>query len=135
MARKEVQGDELGNLFSFREHGQCLEGKYIGSREVDGQYGRQTLYDVEFEGVVYSAPGSAGLNGKMAKVDPGSRVWITYIDDKVMGKNRDGTDKNPMKVFKVEVDDGQLALAPTGTNGPAPSGGPAGATGSNRAPF
>lgn len=123
MARREIQSEDLGNLFTFKKFGDCLEGVYVGSREVDGQFGRQTLYDVENEGVIYSAPGSAGLNPKMAKVETGTRVWITYVSDKETGKNRDGTDKNPMKVFKVEVDDGQAAqpqLAATGTDGKKP---------------
>jgi hypothetical protein len=120
MARREIEEQGIGNLFKFNKFGDVLEGIFKGSREVDGMFGKQTVYDVESEGVVYSAPGSAGLNPKMAKVKPGEKVWITYVDDKEMGKNRDGTDKNPMKVFKVEVDDSQPQLAATGSDGAAP---------------
>jgi len=44
---------------------------------------RQTFFDIKGDDdVVYSVPGSAGLSPKMAKVAIGSRVWITYIDDR-----------------------------------------------------
>lgn len=123
MARREIESEDFGNFFKFTRHGDCLSGLYKGSREIDGQFGRQTVYDVESEGVMYSAPGSAGLNPKMVKIEAGAKVWITYIDDKEMGKNRDGTDKNPMKVFKVEIDDAveQPQLAATGSDGPSPT--------------
>jgi len=121
MARREVEVEEIGNLYRFTKLGQSLDGIFEGTHEADGQFGRQTFFDIKGDDdVVYSVPGSAGLSPKMAKVAIGSRVWITYIDDRDVGKNRDGTDKNPMKVFKVEIDDGQQQLAATGTVGKKP---------------
>jgi hypothetical protein len=106
MARRELEGEDLGNLIKFTQYGQTLEGIYQGSRMVSGNFGPQTIYDVKGnDGVVYSVAGSAGLNGKIGKAVAGQAIWITYVADREIGLDRDGKPKNPMKVFKVEVDD------------------------------
>lgn len=108
MAFREIEGDEQGTFFKFESHGHALEGVYEGQHEADGKFGKQVVSIVRTTGedaIAYSLTGW-DVTSKLAKVEPGMAVRVTYVSDKDMGVDRQGQPKNPMKVFRVEVDDG-----------------------------
>lgn len=103
---REVEGDEMGDFFQFNKLGDALEGTYVKQRISDsGNYGPQAVYDIRLEGgELRTVTGTFDLKSKMAKVPVGSYVRIEYVNNKDVGVNRDGTAKQPMKVFKVQTD-------------------------------
>jgi hypothetical protein len=108
MARqlREVSGDEMGDFYQFNKIGDFIEGTYVKQRISDsGNFGPQAVYDIRPEGgELRTVTGTFDLKSKMAKVPVGSYVRIEYVNNKDVGVNRDGTPKQPMKVFRVQTD-------------------------------
>jgi hypothetical protein len=67
-------------------------------------------------GALRTVTGTFDIKSKMAKVPIGAYVKITYVNNKDVGVNRDGTPKQPMKVFRVQTDaEGDAAPPPAQT--------------------
>jgi hypothetical protein len=102
---REVEGDEMGDFYQFDNLGQVLEGTLVKERTTKGQYGEQLVYDVKTdEGRLWTVTATWDLKSKLAKVPKGSYVRIEYVNNKDLPPNRDGTAKQPMKVFRVQTD-------------------------------
>jgi hypothetical protein len=115
---REVEGDEMGDFFQFSRLGDAIEGTYVKQRISDsGNYGPQPVYDIRQEdGALRTVTGTFDIKSKMAKVPIGAYVKITYVNNKDVGVNRDGTPKQPMKVFRVQTDaEGDAAPPPAQT--------------------
>lgn len=103
---REVEADEMGDFVQFNRLGDYVEGTYVKERiSTGGNFGPQPVYDVRTEdGRLLTVTGTFDVKSKMAKVPVGAYVRIEYVNNKDMGLNRDGSAKNPMKVFKVQTD-------------------------------
>lgn len=92
--REVEQGGEIVKL----DLGESLEGTLKASRSVKVKGRDATIYDIKAEdGKLYSIWGTAFLDQRMANVDVGQYLRITYEEDRDVGQD------SPMRVFKVEV--------------------------------
>jgi hypothetical protein len=106
MARrfKEVVGEKFVPLVRFVGPGQEFTGTFLGKREHNGRYGRETVADFRDEGgedkvVVLTWD----LHSKVGRLKPGTLVRIVYVKDEDVGE------RNPIRRFRVEEieDDGE----------------------------
>jgi hypothetical protein len=129
MAFREIELTEeeraaLGaKFFKFDAIGDRLVGRFLRSEERDGKFGRETLYHFkrkteagQIEEVALSSGGNSDAIQKLRKaaIKPGVAVMVTFTATLDVGK------ANPMKMFKVLVDD-----SPAATPTPAPKPKPA----------
>lgn len=115
MAFKEVVIEEQSSgskapFFKFNAIGDRLLGVFLNEQPGSGQYGEgKTWYVFKTKegNVTLDAPANCAQALRKAKneglLQPGRKVMITYTADKDIGKS------NPMKLFKVLVDDGEPA--------------------------
>ena len=82
-----------GQVWTIEKEGDSIEGVF--KRTVAGQFGNNYVIATEDEELTVF--GSTVLNTKMASVDEGSKVRLTYIGEK---KSKEG---RVYKDFKVEV--------------------------------
>jgi hypothetical protein len=116
---RDVEGDEMGDFYQFDQLGQVLEGTLVKERTTNGQYGEQLVYDVKTdEGRMWTVTATWDLKSKLAKVPKGSYVRLEYVNNKELPPNRDGSAKQPMKIFKVQVEEGTELQAPAKSSTP-----------------
>lgn len=112
----EVSGSELpemGQFYKFESIGESLTG-LIQKRRVnparvvgDARFKEQSLWDLRGgNGELWTINGNFDLDSKLKKVRVGSKVRVTYVDDKDLG-----ADINPMRIYKVEIAKPALASA------------------------
>ena len=80
--------------------GETLEGRFVKTEVVSGQYGDNEKYIIECEnGDKFGVFASASLARQFANIPVGSYVWITYrgIETSKNGRN--------VKAYDVEYDD------------------------------
>ena len=104
MARKKVVELNADNCVGFGTNegqirpGKTVDGYYLGARKVETGMGPSTLHFLQTESGNLGVWGSAQLNSKLAQIQTGTRVFITYVK-KIKAK------LGMMKVFDVEYDD------------------------------
>jgi len=95
MVFKEINPD----VWTYEDDGDFIEGILVG-KESDVGANKSNIYSIEVEpGKFTSVWGSIILDQRMALIEEGSKIRITY---KGLGEKKAG--KNPAKIFKVEVD-------------------------------
>jgi hypothetical protein len=106
---RDVEGVEVpdyGLFYQWGEIGETIEGTYTRKRINPARTGddgrrfrQQNLYDIKGNtDELWTLNGNFDLDGKMKKVRVGSRVKITYTEDRDVGANI-----NPMRIFRVRV--------------------------------
>jgi hypothetical protein len=96
-----VEGVVIDTPFRFEQIDDSIGGTLLGSKQIEGDYRRQTVYTIKAEDEKqYAVYGTADLNGRMKKVRNGAYVRITYVgDEAIEGRS----DLNPRRIFKVET--------------------------------
>lgn len=114
MAMKTKIASERGEKFKFENKGDQLEGYYLGSeqREINGD--PVTVHNIKTDKGLFSPFGSYDLNRKLADMQNGVRVRITFNGKKSLGKGK------TVKEFTVEYDeDDTIEAAPSAVTRPA----------------
>lgn len=78
--------------------GTVYSGTYLGSRSVPTANGVRIIHDLE-DGVPYSIWGATALDMRLAKVNIGTQVTVTYLG---LGKTASG---RPLHTVRVEIDE------------------------------
>lgn len=82
------------------KEGDSIEGYYVDTKVVSGQFGENTKYTIETkDGTLYDIFASASLSSQFKNVPEGCYVWITY-DGEVKSKNG-----RTVKQYTVDYDD------------------------------
>ena len=94
---------QIWNAKGALQEGDSILGKLVDRREAQNKFGTMTVYyEIEKEdGTRASIVGSADLRYKLGSVELGSLVRLTFTGYKETDKG------SPMKVYTVEVDDGE----------------------------
>ena len=104
---REVEGEEMGDFYQFDSLGQVLEGTLVKERTTTGKYGEQVVFDVKTDdGRLWTVTATWDLKAKLARVPKGKYVRIEYVNNKDQPPLRDGTERSPMKIFRVQVEEG-----------------------------
>lgn len=108
MAFKAIENEqreypEIWNAKGALQQGDSIEGKLVDRREAANKFGgTTTYYEIEkADGTRASIVGSADLRYKLASVKLGALIRLTFTGYKETDKG------SPMKVYTVEVDDGE----------------------------
>lgn len=96
MAFKEVEP----GMWNPQNDGDQITGVFVKSESEVGA-NKSMLYHLEVDKKPVGVWGSTVLDQRMTAVKPGNLIRITY---KGLGEKKTG--KNPPKIFKLEVDDG-----------------------------
>lgn len=103
MAFKEVEVEDYGVFVKWERFGQAVTGELVGKAEREGGFGKkQKVYSLKDGEDLIAINGSADIDRKFATIEIGALVRITYTEDLPTDKG------NPMRCFRVEVDDGQV---------------------------
>lgn len=98
MRKKAIESTKTWN--KDLKGGETLEGRFIKTEVVTGQYGDNEKYIIETnDGQLYGVYATASLSRQFANIPEGSLVWITYkgVETSKNGRN--------VKVYDVEYDD------------------------------
>jgi hypothetical protein len=88
-------------IWDYSKEGDFLEGIFVRVQDDVGA-NKSKMYSIETSNGVKNVWGSVILDERMALVEKGSKIKITYKGvSKEVSKG-----KNPAKIFKVEVDRG-----------------------------
>lgn len=106
----------------FEAIGDRIAGLFVKQEERDGRFGRETVYTFRtkseaglIEDVSLSSGGhtDADMKLKKAALKQGNKVIVAFTGTRDVGKT------NPMKLFKVQVDDSVTPLPPLAAPKPA----------------
>jgi hypothetical protein len=98
MAFKEIKPED----WKYSNKGDSIEGVLVQKQENIGP-NKSMLYSLETENGIKNVWGATVLDNLLALIQVGIKIRITY--EGVAADKKGG--KNPAKLFKVEVDDGQ----------------------------
>lgn len=85
--------------FKFEKVGDFIEGILVSKRDIVTSVGPTKVYNIEKDGVTKTVWGKKSIDDKMAQVNEGDKVKITFKDTKkITGRPL------PMKIFIVEVE-------------------------------
>ena len=98
---REVAPTGSGNTIDLKKsaQGTSVEGTYLGSRTITTALGDNQVYTFEGDGGSFSVYGFTDLNQKLATVEPGTEVRLTY--DGMMEVN---TKRGRVSMHKVRVE-------------------------------
>ncbi len=131
MAYREIPHDEQAasgpaNYFKFNAIGDKLGGVFVSCRQ--GNYGMDYTFRNKTGEHVVTVKGALQKQLEKADLEPGFKVIIEYVRNQPMlDKNgqvktdEHGVPFNPMKVYKVLVDDSPASAAPKPAPKPAPA--------------
>src|SRR5574342_1329106 len=67
-----------GNFFKLSEKTPHINGTLTGDDEVKGKFGKQRVWLIKNNGVIYRVNGSAGLDRQLDELKVGTMVYLTY---------------------------------------------------------
>lgn len=85
--------DQVGNLWTYEKEGDMIQGKLLTTRKGKFQWDN---FQLETKDGIYTVFGSSVLQNRMAGIDIGDTIRITYQGTQ---KNKAGQD---MKMFQVQ---------------------------------
>lgn len=96
-ARKFREVEAGGEIIKL-DVGESIEGDLVAARSVRVKGRDAMIYDIKSpDGKLYSMWGTAYLDQRMAAVEKGAYLRITFTEEQDVGQD------SPMRVFKVEV--------------------------------
>lgn len=116
--RGQKEAEDFTPVISFKEMGQAVVGKYLGTKDVpDGKFGPETHYQFQSRDGKFAINPNPDLKKRYSVIKVGDIVRTTWVGEKDVGQ------PTPMKVFRCEVAKKKAtpaAGAPVPTPPPAP---------------
>lgn len=97
MARKKVIDLNADTTIKFEKPGQVVEGYYLGFKTVTSKFGPSLLHVFQTAAGSLGAWGSTQLDSKLATIQKGVMVYVTYL-------KKIPVPSGSMKTFDVEFD-------------------------------
>lgn len=93
---EEIQA--FGEFFSFDEVGKSLQGTYKGVEEIEGQYGKQTYWQIlDKEETLYLVPENVKMERYKAVLEEGDKIIILYEG---LAVSRTGNEYKEFKIYR-----------------------------------
>lgn len=109
MARRKVIDLDCDSTIKFEKVGQSIEGHFVGSKQIETDFGKSKLHVFKGDEGNFGVYGSSKLDEKLLTVPTGAMTWVTF-----QGKVSIPGGKT-MKKFDVDFDDELIDPDLTGT--------------------